>query len=89
MEVPRFQDNQHIKEVSSAQNVGLLYTSGNILGIYFCWRPKGPYGHSAAEWIMSIKNSSDKSGIEQATFRLVAQYLNKLRHHVPAYISAY
>ena len=38
-------------------------------------------GHSAAGWIMSIAMKSSR--IEPATFRLIAQCLNQLRHHVP------
>ena len=38
-----------------------------------------------AERFMSIKNSSDTFGDQPATFRLVAQCLNQLRHHVPPF----
>jgi hypothetical protein len=40
-------------------------------------------GHSAAGRIMSMKNSMIPSGIEPATFCLVAQRLNQLRHREP------
>jgi len=35
---------------------------GNIPGTHFCWRLSQPQGHSAAERIMSMKNSNDTIG---------------------------
>jgi hypothetical protein len=49
---------------------------GNTPGTHFCYRLSRPQGHSAIGRIMSTEKSNDTSGIEQATFRFVAQYLN-------------
>jgi len=62
-EAPRFQDNRHMKVVwLSAISTGRLYTPGNIPVTHFCWRLSRPQGHSAAGWIMSMKNSDDTNG---------------------------
>ena len=80
VEAPRFQDNRHMKVVRlSALRTGRLYRPGNIPGIHFCWRLSRTQGHSATRRIMSVT----PSGIEPATFRLVAQCLNQLRYGVP------
>ena len=83
-EAPRFQDNRHMKVVRlSALRNGRLYHPGNIPGTHFCWRLSRPQGHSAAGRITSMKNVTP-SGIEPATFLIVAQCLNRLRHRVPS-----
>ena len=74
VEAPIFQDNRHMKVVSlSAVRTGQLYPQGNIPGTHF-WdntramvRPEG-----LCRW----KIPMTLSGIEPATFRLVAQCLN-------------
>ena len=72
----------------SALRTGCLYPPGNIPGTHFFWRLSWPQGRSAAGRTKSMKNSSDTSGIEPATFWLVAQCLNQLHHHVPPFLKS-
>jgi hypothetical protein len=49
----------------------------------FCYRLSRPHGHNAAEGLCQRKIPMTQSGIEPATFQLVTQYINQLRHSVP------
>ena len=49
---------------------------GNAPGTHFCYRLSRPQGHSAIGRIANEKFPITPCGIEQATFRFVAQYLN-------------
>jgi hypothetical protein len=58
VEVPRFQDNRHMKLIRSSRRTGRIYTSENICGSHFRLRLRRPQGRR----IMSIKNCNDTIG---------------------------
>ena len=63
VEVPRFQENQHIKVVRfSALRTGRLYPPGNIPGTHFCQRLSRPQDHRGTGRNMSKENYNDTIG---------------------------
>ena len=71
VEVPRFQDNRHMKVVRlPALRNGRLYPPGNIPGTHFYLRLSQPQVRSAAGRITSMKNCND--AIENRTRELPA-----------------
>jgi hypothetical protein len=79
--LPEFLGNQHINVARlSALHTGRFYSPGNIPGTHLCYRLSRPQYQSVAGRIKSIKNPCDPMRIQLATFRLVAQCFNKLRH---------
>jgi len=61
-----------------------LYPPGNTPGTHFCYRLSRTQGHSAiGRFFMSMKNPMTPAGTKPATFRFVAQYLNRCTTAVP------
>jgi hypothetical protein len=56
------------------------FTPGNIPGTHFCWRLSGPQDHSAAERIMSMKNSNKTIGNRSRDLPVCSAVPQPLRH---------
>ena len=89
IEAPGFLDNRHMKMVRlSALRTDRLYPllPQYTLGTHFFSRLSEPQSHSAARRINSTTNLVNQKGTETRTFRIVAQCLIQLRHHVSVFL---
>ena len=81
--LPRFLNSRHMKVARlSALHTGRRYSPRDIPGTHFFQRLSLSRAIVRVEGQIQWKISMASSGIEAATFQLVAQSLNQLRHRV-------